>query len=189
MSSVFLQMRRPGCWGFQENHLLQQSGHSQHTVESAEQTQIYLVFHTHWDLTDKTGDRTEIILPSTQVSKNFGLILVQWTHTERTFWRLFYMWNSARNLPLWLFQNVISRERQNHFGIHMKTSCFKKSYRVKHNIATLQGRSIHCTIKWWQMIFSNWWWFSKHSRNSLLLLQDLSCQTQKATAWKWGNIS
>lgn len=84
MSSMCLQMRRLGCWGFQENRLLQQSGHYQHTVETAKQTQIFLVFHTHWDLTDKTGDRTEILLPSSEVSKNFGVILVQWAHAERT---------------------------------------------------------------------------------------------------------
>lgn len=142
MSFMCLQMRRPGCWGFQENHLLQQSGHSQHIVETAKQTQIFLVFHTHWDLTDKTGDRTEIVLPSSEVSTNFGFILVQWAHTERTFWRLFYMWKSARNLPLWLFQKVISHERQKHFRIYIKTSCLKNSESNK----TLQPSKVDLSL-------------------------------------------
>lgn len=126
MSSTCLQMRRPGCRGFQENRLLQQSGHSQHTVETAKKPQIFLAFRTHWDFTDKAGDRTEILLPTSEASANLGAIPVQRVHTERTFWKLFSLWKSARNLPLWLSQKVISHERQKYFGIYVKNFMSEK---------------------------------------------------------------
>lgn len=72
-SKILCLQRRSGCWGFQENHHLQQSGRSQQTVEAAKDIQILLIFHTHWDLTDKTGDKTEILLSKQQSLYNLWL--------------------------------------------------------------------------------------------------------------------